>query len=445
MNLLRLLAILCILGLSAITVQATITNESNRVDQTGNGSTTVFAYTFKITDKTHLNVYVNGTLKTVDVDYTVSGVGNDAGGNVTFTTAPSSGHRVILLRNVPLTQATAYTQGGKFPAASHEAALDKLTMQIQQLKERLDRAPTLTPQNSVGLTPLALPGVQASSYLRWNSAGTALENAATVADGQTIPLPLPIAQGGTGQNTEALARQALDVPSNAEAVLDTFMDAKGDLISASAADTPTRLAVGTNGTVLTADSTAAGGIAWTAAGFTTGDVKLTIKTTADSGWVLMNDGTIGSASSGATTRANADTQPLYELLWTNCANAQCAVSTGRGASAAADFAANKTIALPKALGRALATYGTGSGLTARALGQTLGEETHVLTTNEMPSHSHNFNSGTRTIGVAGSGGSEGYSTAAANTAQSGSTASAGSGAAHNVMQPTLFLNVMIKL
>lgn len=49
------------------------------------------------------------------------------------------------------------------------------------------------------------------------------------------------------------------------AVAKSIIDAKGDLISSTAADTPARLAVGANGTVLTADSAEATGLKWAAA------------------------------------------------------------------------------------------------------------------------------------------------------------------------------------
>lgn len=208
--------------------------------------------------------------------------------------------------------------------------------------------------------------------------------------------------------------------------------------------------------------------------WSTGDVKLTLKTTADSGWVLMNDGTIGNAASGATTRANADTADLFTLLWNNTADADCAVSTGRGANAAADYAANKTIALPKALGRALAVYGSGSGLTARALAKALGHEelaahthtgpshTHTATTDSGGSHTHTASGssfvttsatlgngvqpGTEYNGTAATTSSDGAHTHTLTTAAggTGNTGSTGAGNAGN-MQPTVFLNVMIKL
>ena len=117
-------------------------------------------------------------------------------------------------------------------------------------------------------------------------------------------------------------------------------------------------------------------------GWTTGDVKLTYKTSADAGWVMMNDGSIGNASSGATTRANADCYDLFVLLWNIPAcivQTFAGVNTNKGSSAVADWASNKRLVLPKTLGRALAGAGTGAGLSARNLGSAIGSETFVDT------------------------------------------------------------------
>jgi hypothetical protein len=69
--------------------------------------------------------------------------------------------------------------------------------------------------------------------------------------------------GLTGGGTSGTVTLTLD---SAAVIAPTIVDAKGDLIAATAADTPARLAVGTNGQVLTADSTAATGLKWATAG-----------------------------------------------------------------------------------------------------------------------------------------------------------------------------------
>lgn len=78
--------------------------------------------------------------------------------------------------------------------------------------------------------------------------------------------------------------------------------------------------------------------------FQTGDILWQPISGTRTGWVRNNARTIGSAASGATERANADCEALFLHLWNNYSNSLCPVGGGRGASAAADWAANKVIA-----------------------------------------------------------------------------------------------------
>lgn len=85
--------------------------------------------------------------------------------------------------------------------------------------------------------------------------------------------------------------------------------------------------------------------------FKTRDLKIRFDDQPLAGYVRLNGRTIGSAGSGATERANADTQSLYEELWDF---SNIAVTGGKGASAAADYAANKPLVLPDMAGRLIA-------------------------------------------------------------------------------------------
>lgn len=204
------------------------------------------------------------------------------------------------------------------------------------------------------------------------------------------------------------------------------------------------------------------------AAWSTGDVKPTFKNVADSGWVMMNDGSIGSAASGATTRAAADCEKLFQLLWNNIIDAWAPVSGGRGGSAATDWALNKRITLPRTLGRALAGAGAGAGLTARLLGEQAGAETHTLTQAQLPAVGLSIPSlpvivtlpggvilRYSTGGAAGAFGlnlnATGSNAESANTGtlsgstNAGATGNMGSGQPHSIVSPEVFLNVMIKL
>lgn len=80
--------------------------------------------------------------------------------------------------------------------------------------------------------------------------------------------------------------------------------------------------------------------------FQTGDPVPRFRTGTMTGFVRMNGRTLGSALSGATEYAAADAANLFAFLWDNLPDSIAAVSSGRGATAIADFAANKTIVIP---------------------------------------------------------------------------------------------------
>lgn len=119
-----------------------------------------------------------------------------------------------------------------------------------------------------------------------------------------------------------------------------------------------------------------------------GDTRFLFTATAPTNWLKLAGGTIGNGSSGGTLRANADTQALFIFLWGNLANAQAAVSGGRGASAIADFNANKTIAVPDFRGRS--PLGQSISGVGSVLGGTYGTLEHNHT---VPAHFHGMGTG----------------------------------------------------
>lgn len=205
----------------------------------------------------------------------------------------------------------------------------------------------------------------------------------------------------------------------------------------------------------------------------TGDIKARYGTGVLSGFVRCNARTIGSATSGATERANSDTQALFEYLWNTDPN--LTVSTGRSASSAADWAANKTIALPDWRGRALAALddmgnsaagrltATYFGTAATVLGAAGGAESQTLTASQIPSITSANASQSITVlsnqavsiggtidTTSGSGASFvrnstiGQITSTSLNAISVTSSNTG-GTAHNIAQPTMLATVYLKL
>ena len=155
----------------------TISSTTVKVSYSGNSSTTVFAYTYKILDDDEIQVIIRSstgteTIKTKTTHYTVSGVGNAGGGNITFLTAPVTGETVILKRNTTKTQETDYIANDPFPANSHEEALDRVMMVSQEIQEELTRAIKLSKTNTMTSTEFTVgAAARANKILAFDTNG----------------------------------------------------------------------------------------------------------------------------------------------------------------------------------------------------------------------------------------------------------------------------------
>jgi hypothetical protein len=174
----------------------TITNTILRNDYVANGSSTVFSFTFIVLSETAgytiqvitTNLIGAETVKTQGVDYTVQL--NDNGlGTITFLTAPILNHKITLLSNVPNTQETDYIASGtdKFPAESHEKALDKLTLICKQFSEKFNRIISLPKSSTLNNIEFPINASNANQILVINNDGTNLTTT-NLADIGSVPV-----------------------------------------------------------------------------------------------------------------------------------------------------------------------------------------------------------------------------------------------------------------
>ena len=162
----------------------TVSTTTLKNSYSGNGSTTAFAYGFKVFDSSELKVYIRSstgteTLKsegTGSANYGVSGVGSSSGGNVTFVTAPASGETVVILRDTALTQSLDLVENDPFLSDSFEDSLDKLTHTVQELDEEVQRSFKVSKTNSI-TTPEFTDSAsdRASRLLGFSADGNTLE------------------------------------------------------------------------------------------------------------------------------------------------------------------------------------------------------------------------------------------------------------------------------
>ncbi len=155
----------------------TLSTTTARISYAGDGSTTSFAFSFKIWAASDLKVYLRDvntladTLQTLTTHYSIVGTLPGAG-SVLFVTAPASTQRIVILRDPSATQDLDLQANGAFAADNIETALDKIVGLVQSLDEQAGRALTLPVGTSLANLALTEPTlVRAGQVLAVNNSG----------------------------------------------------------------------------------------------------------------------------------------------------------------------------------------------------------------------------------------------------------------------------------
>lgn len=155
----------------------TISTTIIKVSYSGDGTQTVFPYTFKINAEADIQVIIrasNGTetVKTLTTDYSVSGVGSASGGNVTMVTAPSATETIVIRRDTTQTQTVDLVENDPFTAETVEGAFDKSVAIVQELQEEVDRSIKLSRTNTITSTEFTVDAAtRANKILAFDANG----------------------------------------------------------------------------------------------------------------------------------------------------------------------------------------------------------------------------------------------------------------------------------
>ncbi len=181
-----------------------VQDNGTRIQYTATASQTVFPYPFEILDEDDITVVQNSTTLSKTTHYTVSGVGSDTGGNITFVTGATSGDVITIYRSMALSRVTNYQANAAFLESEVDADFDRLWMAMQQNESDVTRAIRASQTDSIlnsTNTELAIPATRAGKVLGFDSTGALSYYASTVASADFIQVTTTAAMAALASPT----------------------------------------------------------------------------------------------------------------------------------------------------------------------------------------------------------------------------------------------------
>ena len=253
----------------------TITTTIAKNSYSGNGSTTVFAYQFKILAQGDLQVILRSstgteTVQEITTHYTVSGVGSATGGNVTFGSAPASGVTVVIRRATTQTQTVDLVENDPFTAETVETAFDRSIILAQELQEQVERSLKISRTNTMTSTDFTTSATdRANKVLAFDSSGelAVTQEIGTFKGNWAASTTYAVRDivKDTSTNNIFIAKTA-HTSSGSQPLTTNTDSGKWDLLVDAASATTSQSAAATSATAAASSATAAASSASTASG-----------------------------------------------------------------------------------------------------------------------------------------------------------------------------------
>jgi len=178
-------------------------NDPRRQQVNASGGQTVFNYNFILLDEGDLVVIQEGTTLVLNTDYTVTGVGNESGGTFVLASGATAGDLVTYYGATAVGRASQYQVDGRFDAPPLERDLDRITVILQEQSRDIERTVKLNVEDPN--TSLELPAASANKALKWNSAGTQLQNSLYDPDAAEAAAVSAAASAGSASSSASTA------------------------------------------------------------------------------------------------------------------------------------------------------------------------------------------------------------------------------------------------
>lgn len=213
-------------------ILSSVPNVNPYIQYVATNGQTVFPFPFPLTQDSDLVVVINGVTQPTDSGYTLSGVGQVNGGNLTFTAGQTGGAIITMFRNIAIQRITQISQNSGYASSTLNAEFNNIYLLLQQLQESLGFSLQVPSTNTPLPTTTLTPAAYANKFLSFDANGNPVPAAVTTLGGLTAALIGSLLWPGPNALTAGIVGSLITPPTAAELAVGLVLGASpGNIVN----------------------------------------------------------------------------------------------------------------------------------------------------------------------------------------------------------------------